>query len=344
MACDAPNPLPSRIVRIVRLEGPRLAARDRREGGRWSRSQAIKNGVIAAIIRSLFVAADRIPRASLLALGRLVGRAAAVLLPAARRTAVENATRSLGPADSARLATRCFQHAGENLAICLLLRRPSTRALDWVVVPTASREVLARALARGRGALFVSAHLGPFEMVAAAISELGIRASVIVRESYDPRLDAWVDAHRVGRGLDVIHRGRPDAVRRIVRALRAGQPVGLLPDLGARVSSLPVQFMAQLVDFPAGPARLAKKLGSALLVGTLERSEGAPPNRPFTLRIVELMADTDAATLTQRVAGVLEQAIHRAPADWLWMATQRRAIAAASKNPLHSSAQPLAFR
>jgi KDO2-lipid IV(A) lauroyltransferase len=197
------------------------------------------------------------------------------------------------------------------------------RASAFVRVSAESEAVLARVLARRQGAIFLTAHLGPFELVAARIAELGHPSAVVVRESYDPRLDSWVDAHRIGRGLEVIHRGHAGASFRIVRALRRGLAVGFLPDLATRgVASVEVDFLGLRVRFPKGPQEIALRLGAPVVVGALAPvvSDAGPR---FELEMTELDAEPKTANveeLTQRVASALEKAIARSPADWLWMA------------------------
>ncbi|HEX7668463.1 MAG TPA: lysophospholipid acyltransferase family protein, partial [Polyangiaceae bacterium] len=229
------------------------ASRDRRSGGEWTRRQASKNFLIACGVRAAFTLSDLLPRRVLLVLGRVLGRTLRSTLPGAVRRARESAARCMTEAQAGQVSSGCFERLGENLATSLLLRRRGTRALDWVDVPETSRRTLAEALSEGRGAVFVSAHVGPFELVPAAIAELGVRPAIVVRESYDPRLDPWVDHHRRARGIDVIHRGRPGAAVRIVRALRAGQPVGFLPDLGGRVPQIATNFLGRRTGFAVGP-------------------------------------------------------------------------------------------
>jgi lauroyl/myristoyl acyltransferase len=215
---------------------------------------------------------------------------------------------------------------GENAALCLLLRRQGVRALDWVEVHDDDRIAFERVLARGRGAIFVSAHVGPFELLPAAVAELGLRPAIVVRESYDPRLDRLVDAHRHTRGIDVIHRGHPGAATRIVRALRAGQPVGFLPDLGGRVPSLEVPFLGDVRPFAIGPQHLAQRLGVPLVVGALRRrthpracqANDAHPG--FRLTISEVETGGSLEVLTKRVARHLGAVIAEEATDFPWMA------------------------
>jgi KDO2-lipid IV(A) lauroyltransferase len=280
-----------------------------------------------ALRLALFVA-DRVPEKLLLALGRTAGSLAHGLLAASRRSAEQNVRHGATGCEPEALTRTSFIRAGENLATCLLLRRPRVRALDLIDIPAEARERIASALAAGRGAVFVSAHLGPFEAIAAAVTELGYPSAVVVRESYDPRLDPLVDRHRVARGVGVIHRGAPGAASRIVRALRRGQLVGFLPDLGGRVPSVTVPFLGQDFSFPVGPQRIARRAGVPLLVGVLAPSRGSSDRLELDVR--ELSVDAEDELLTQRVAEALSAAIRRLPEHWLWMA--RPAVAHEQKD------------
>lgn len=296
---------------------PQLAqSRDLRSGGRWTPLQSAKNALIRSAIRILIAIADRLPEAWLVSLGSAAGRVAARLLPSRREVVERNLARIVEAEATPALARSCFENAGRNLALCLLARRPGVRVLDRVHVCQTALDVLDGALATGKGVVFVSAHLGPFEWVAAAIAELGYRASVVVRESYDPALDPIVDAHRLARGLDVIHRGDRQAGARIVRALRRGRALGVLPDLGGRVESVEAEFLATRVRVPVGPARLAHRTGAAIVVGTLEPID---PGR-HRLRLERLAAAGDELRTTQRIMSCLEAAIRRAPEQWLGLA------------------------
>lgn len=298
-------------------------ARVGRRGEPWTRSQAAKNDLIALSVRAGFRFTDRLPERLLPVLGRWVGRFAGLILRRFREDALRRARTLLAEAPARRASRLCFERAGEHLALCLLLRRPELRASRYVHVPQATLDVLDGVLSQGRGAVFVSAHLGPFEHLAAVVAELGYRPAVVVRESYDPRLDEWVDAHRHLHGVGVIHRGDPRAAAQIVRALRAGRPVGFLPDLGGRVPGVPLNFMGSRVAFPVGPQRIAKRARAPLVVGWLAR-RATLAETPFELRLVEVDTAGDVDELSHRVAITLEQAIAgSAIEDWLGLASPK---------------------
>ena len=57
-----------------------------------------------------------------------------------------------------------------------------------LLVPQTSRDELSRALAEGRGVVYVTCHLGPWERMAALLADLGFPITTMARESYDPQI------------------------------------------------------------------------------------------------------------------------------------------------------------
>jgi len=256
----------------------------------------------------------------LLGAGRVVGSGLLWLAPSLKRRALRRAECCFGREEARAIVEQSFVQMGENLCLSLLLRRHGPRASDFVSLDATSENTLCEAVAAGRGVVFVSAHLGPFELLAARVAELGISAAVVVRESYDPRLDLCVDAHRTARGLDVIHRGKPGAAARMLRALRQGKPVGFLVDIESRVPSVPREFLGRQVMIPLGPQRLCQLTGASMVVGTLQRRLGPTPGAvPHFDLIVTPVPRADEDELTYRVVRLVEQAILRSPEDWPWL-------------------------
>jgi KDO2-lipid IV(A) lauroyltransferase len=292
---------------------------DARTGEPWTPGQRLKNDIIFWTVRILLGCADRIPPRVLLWVCRFGGWTTHALLRRLRNTARENLRRALPQEDAPSLARESFMRAGENLGLTLLLRRPSLPTRAVVEVPPEAQALLQQTLGEGRGAVFISAHLGPFEWIGATIAELGHHPAVVVRESYDARLDPLVDAHRLSRGVAVIHRGRVGAAVRILRALRAGRPVGFLPDLGGRVRSRPGELLGQRVAQPVGPERVATRARCPVLFGTLRPRPPEGPLPRFQLEVSRLDASTELH-LGQCIGNALTRTIAQCPEQWLWMA------------------------
>src|SRR5690606_30643566 len=154
-----------------------LDSRDLRSGGRWSFWQHRKNDLIYHALRTALAIADRTPSSLLLECGRFAGDTAHLLAPGLRRRARERA-RSCGAltgnhrlADADAVAHASFVRAGENLCLSLLLRRDDVSASRFIHVGRHAKRTLCEAVAEGHGVVFVSAHLGPFEIGRASCRE-----------------------------------------------------------------------------------------------------------------------------------------------------------------------------
>lgn len=297
---------------------------DVRLGGTWTTSQRAKNGCIRGLVRAVVALVDRLPARLVLMLGGALGSLAYTILPGLRRHACAQIRTVMPTLDANRIAACSFRTAGENLGRCLLLRRPEVRATDWVVVPAQTRQVLDRTLAERRGCVVMSAHLGPFEYIAAVVRELGYHASVVVRESYDPGLNELVDAHRSSRGLNVIHRGAPNAAIAIVRALRRGHLVGMLPDLPGRAPTAPIELLGAVAPFAIGPERIASRAKVPVMAAWLDPlgdgTASSPLQRPaFQLRLERILTGPEECGATQRMADCVAAAMRRSPQHCLWM-------------------------
>lgn len=284
---------------------------DARAGGTWSASQRRKNALLYWVIRAALALADRLPEGWLPSACRGLGALGWWLFPRARRIAMRNVACTFPGTDCARIARRSFVIAGENLGLALQLRRPRTRVLERVVIDVEARRLLEDALRRG-AALFVSAHFGPFELIAPRVAALGLPASVIVRQSYDARLDAVVDRHRVAHGVHVIHRGGARGAAALRGALRRRTLMGLLADLPGRGTRRDGSLFGAADRLACGAVVLARELDLPLLVGVLE------PRRRGTYALsVERIASDCAAP--DAIGMAIQRAVRASPEQWLWM-------------------------
>lgn len=176
------------------------------------------------------------------------------------------------------------------------------------------------ALAQGRGIVFLTPHLGCFEITAQAYAQrFGERQPMTVL--YRPARQPWL------RALVATARGRPGlhtapttmgGVKQMLKALRQGQSVGLLPD---QVPPLGLGVWAPFFGRPAYTmtlsARLAQQTGAVVLVAWGERLAWG---RGYTVHVKPLAAElpsgmTEAAT---RINRAMEQLIAECPQQYLW--------------------------
>jgi Kdo2-lipid IVA lauroyltransferase/acyltransferase len=293
------------------------SARDLREGGRWSVAQRLKNDVIFVTITAALAVAQRLPPRLARALGRGLGLAAWTLVPQLRRLAIANVALALpeiAPAARKDFVRTVYRELGTLLGDVVATLDPRRPITPLPFLPGA-RECLESAIAEGRGVVFASAHLGPWERVAASLVLAGIPLTVVAREPYDPRLGRIYRRLREARGVRTVYRGASHAGVALVRALRRGAVLGIPMDLASRVPSADIPFLGAPAPTPLGPARLALRTGAAVVVGTAARAKDGS----LGLSFVRIPAASSAEELTARINAELSAHIRAMPEAWPWM-------------------------
>ncbi len=298
----------------VQLEGD---VRDLREGGRWSFAQRAKNDALFLLASAALAIAERLPAGVLRVAGRALGLAIWALAPGLRRLAESNVARALPeiePRARPAFVRKVYRELGLLLADVVATLDPRRRLEPLPFLP-GSRECLEAAIAEGRGVVFASAHLGPWERVAASLVAAGVPLTVVAREPYDPRLGRVYRRLRDARGVRTVYRGASGAGIALVRVLRRGGVLGVPMDLASRVPSVEVPFLGIPAPTPVGPARLAIRTGAAIVVGT-----AAPaPDGSLALSFVRIEPSSCEAELTARINAELSSRIRALPEVWPWM-------------------------
>jgi len=180
-------------------------------------------------------------------------------------------------------------------------------------------------LARGRGAIFITGHIGFWELTGAALAASGIPLTVIARPIDNARVDAFVRRVRTAGGQVVVD--KLGAMRGALRALKDGGAVGILMDQDAGKDGLFVDFLGRPASTIDAPARLAMRTGAAVVAVTSYR-EASTARR--VLRVgdevemasaAETAGDEEAAVLenTRRMSEALAYAVREHPEQWLWV-------------------------
>jgi KDO2-lipid IV(A) lauroyltransferase len=297
---------------------------DPRQGGEWTFLQTVKNHLIYAAARTSLLLLVPLPARALRALGSALGVLVYVLGITARRVALHNLARvypDLTPNQRRSLARRVYRRLGAYLGTTVgqLLRPDRFVALAF---EEGSREILEEAGREGRGVLFASAHLGPWEQVAGSLVHHGFPLITLARESYDPRFMALYAKLRGGAGVKAIYRGSPSAPLQIVRTLRRGELLGVPMDLRSRVPSVMAPFLGLPASTAVGPARIALQTGAAVVVGT---PVPVGSSETLVMRVIRI-ATVDLArgsggeeTLTRRLNDEISSRIRAFPEAWVWM-------------------------
>jgi KDO2-lipid IV(A) lauroyltransferase len=307
-----------------------MRERDVRLGGAWTPLQRTKNDALWLLAVGALAAVQPLPFWLLRRLGRALGLAAHALAVRARATARANVARvfhDAGGREQRALVRRCFATLGEALGETVAMLRPA-RPPPLLRLSDGARTLLAAAMAEGRGVVFASAHLGPWERVAASLVAARVPLVTLARESYDPRFSELYERLRASHGVRVVWRAHPGAAAHILRTLRRGEVLGVPMDLRARVASCDTPFLGHNAPTAIGPARIALRTRAAVVVGTIapssspERGDAAQPWTITASRIEtgDLACDfVGARVLTARINAELSRRILALPHAWVWM-------------------------
>ena len=182
-------------------------------------------------------------------------------------------------------------------------------------------QTIEAAYAEGQGVLFLTPHLGCFEVSAQAVSNAFSAAqgplTVLFRPSRQKGLAQVMEASRARPGLETAPTTLA-GVRQMIKALRAGRSVGLLPD------QVPPEGMGQWVPFFGKPAytmtlaaRLALQTGAKVVLVWGERlSWGRGYRIHASVLQDELASDVDAVVL--QINQAMERLILTRPEQYLW--------------------------
>lgn len=246
-------------------------------------------------------------------LGWLLGWLAWLLSPAYRRQLAANAgAAGIGAADR-RAAVGA---AGRLVAELPRLWMGAPVPVRWV-----GAERIEAAQAQGRGIVFLTPHLGCFEITARAYAQrFGRRGRPITVLYRSPRQD-WlrpvVDRSRAGEGLETAPTTL-SGVKQLVKALKDGAAVGLLPD---QVPPLGLGAWAPFFGQPAYTmtlaGRLAQSPGAVVLLAWGER---LPWGQGYVVHVSEpdvpLPQDPQAAAAA--VNRAMERLVRECPRQYLW--------------------------
>ncbi len=248
----------------------------------------------------------RLPLRGFHTVGGLLGWAVYALAPRYRRRLRENLQGS-GRVTSA-MVRRAAAEAGKTVAelVPLWFREPG--AVNGLVRDCDGWQEVEQALARRQGILFLTPHLGCFE-ISARYGAQRMPMTVLYRPPRKAWLEPWMAAGRRGMGLAPANVG---GVRRLLRALKRGEAVGLLPD---QVPSAGDGAWAPFFGRPAYTMTLAERLrqatGCAVILAFAER---LPQGRGYRLHLVRHDATLEPETLNR----ALEALIRRRPEQYLW--------------------------
>jgi len=259
-----------------------------------------------------------------------MARLAFILTWKYRRRMEESVARALGdqitePAEREALVRRAWMNFAQGILDTMaVMHMPKARTMEFITME--GEEHLRRALAKGKGVIALSAHLGAFTLIGPRLAAAGYSFSVVVKHPPDERFARVINDLRAQIGVGTISaRPRQEAVRGILKALRRNGVVLVIAD-EFKSGGVDTTFLGQKAAAPRGPASLALRTGAATLPIFATRK----PDGSVVLRIspeVELVrqgeVEESVAETTKLFTHCIEEAIRRFPDQWNWLGFPR---------------------
>jgi KDO2-lipid IV(A) lauroyltransferase len=249
------------------------------------------------------------------ALGALATELHYQLFPSRRHAALANLA-VLMPRATRRERARVARHMMRNYNYMMFefLRLPHMSRRELIdSVEVVGREHLEQAVARGRGVIIASSHIGNWELAAVVLAHQGYTLHAVA----GVQLSRWLTpAVRESKSELAIHTvSHEDGFRKLIRALEHNDLVALMVDGDLYQHGQTVEFFGRETRWPAGPGVLSQRTGALIICGYCERRG---PGR-FRIVIEPALDPTRFGTtgeLNAAVASTIERHIHDHLDQW----------------------------
>jgi KDO2-lipid IV(A) lauroyltransferase len=251
------------------------------------------------------------PLPALHALGSMLGWVVYALSPSYRRRMQAN----MAQAGFTQHLGQAVSEAGKALAElpfiwCAKPERVSRHANieNW--------ELVQKTLDAGRGIVFLTPHLGCFEITAQEIAHR-TELMVMYRPPKKEAMKPLIEGARARKNL-LLAPANMSGVRMLAKFLKKGQPIGLLPDqVPQEGEGVWADFFGRSAYTMTLPAKMAQ-LGDAVVI--IVYAERLPGGKGFTVRFVpfETSLEGDNAAQARAINAEMEKLIARCPAQYYW--------------------------
>lgn len=286
----------------------------------------IKTNLEYLLARWLLLGLGALPRRLALIAGIGAGRLAYILAGNLRRTGERNVQIAFPELDNnqrSKMLRGCFKNLGRLLGEFSQFHKTTPEKLRGIIeYDQVGLAHLRQAEAEGHGVIFLTGHIGAWELLSFGWSALEYPISFLVRPIDNPFIEEMIERIRSRFGNRAI--GKKTAARQALRVLREGGTLGILSDLNTQeYEGVFVPFFGKLACTTAGIATLALRTDAVIIPTCAVWNDqkqryffhGDPP--------IELVRtgdqQKDIEVNTARFAAAMERMVRLYPDQWLWI-------------------------
>lgn len=285
----------------------------------------IWTGIRYWVYRGVSYVSGRVPVRFAYWMGALVGDFIYLTWRRHSGNAVSNMRRVLGETADWRVVKEKARDSFRNYAKTLVdfLRFPhlDREEIDAAVPLKSGLHYLDEALAKGKGVVVVTGHIGNWDMAGAVLGHKGLPLHAVADRFEPQKMDDLINGTREKHGLNILSL-EPGSLKQIFTALKKNEIVLLLFDRPQPGEGVAVQFFGETAYLPPGPAAIAIRTGAALSIGYCLRQRGDKRFRGVFEPPIEYQQlltgdkEADIQRVTQEIVNRFERVIREHPDQW----------------------------
>jgi KDO2-lipid IV(A) lauroyltransferase len=284
----------------------------------------IKYAALYYFIRFLIFSAGLPPRKMWLKFCGMLGKLAYLFSPKPAERMITHLTIAFGKEKSqdeiVKLSKKTFEMLGRNAGDIIRSLNVKTLADLEKFLVTTGLENYEKAYAKGKGVMFLTSHLGAFDLQITNMALRGLKPNIIGTALGDERLNELLVKYRNSHGAIAIERGRESV--RLFKALKSGGSIAILIDQDTKVKSRFVNFFGKPASTPIGATVLALKSGCAVVPTYVYLDENYKQQMHILPEIPLVYTGDEEQDLiinTQNFTNFTEDIVRQHPEQWVWM-------------------------
>ena len=174
------------------------------------------------------------------------------------------------------------------------------------------------ALARGKGAIIVTAHVGPFDYIMQMLHQRGYKITSVTGRTTSRFVFDGITWLRRRHNANIVE-ATPSGIRKVIQTLRQGDCAAFLGDCDYFGTGMKVTLFGHPTSIPQGPVRIARDTGAAivpLFARRIGNRHALVLREPFVVeRTRDMEADFNHGL--SKLVEALEYGIGRTPDQWV---------------------------